>query len=131
MFFDVIFNCTDFSGRARRKEYWIYTLWTLLVGVPLFIVDVNLDLYNRDFGFGPISGIWFLLLFLPTTAVTIRRLHDSDRSGWLFLVSLVPIAGPLIMLGFMCTPGTVGENKYGEDPLIEGDGDAGKSVQTR
>lgn len=119
IFVDVIAKYTEFSGRARRKEYWIYSMWTLLIGVPLFILDIYLDLYNQEFGMGLLSGIWFLLLFLPTTAVTVRRLHDSDKSGWIFLVSLIPIAGPFIVLGFMCKPGTVGDNRFGADPLVD------------
>ena len=76
-----------FSGRARRKEYWMFLLLNMAVTGALFVVDVMMGLDNGAAGFGVLSGIYSLAVFLPSLAVTIRRLHDSGRSGWLMLLA--------------------------------------------
>jgi uncharacterized membrane protein YhaH (DUF805 family) len=109
-------NYVGFSGRAARSEYWY---WVLFV-VPLFIVAWLIDMTVFGFnttGVNPISVIATLATFLPGLAVSIRRLHDIDRSGWWVLLALVPIVGGIVLLVWACMRGTVGPNRFGPDPL--------------
>jgi uncharacterized membrane protein YhaH (DUF805 family) len=113
----------EFSGRSRRKEYWMFALFNAIVNGVLLAIGFwgaservfsstdELTLY-----FGCTLGLYGLAAFIPGLAVTIRRLHDTDRSGWTILFSLIPIVGPLILLYFYVTEGTNGPNRFGEDP---------------
>ncbi len=106
-------NYLTFSGRASRSEFWWWTLFYILVIVFLVLVAGGT-------GFGLALLIIFLLgTFLPNLAVTIRRLHDANNSGWLYLISLVPYVGGLILLVLCALKGTEGPNNYGPDPLAE------------
>lgn len=102
-------NYATFSGRARRPEYWYFVLFTTLVSIGLSIIDTTL------FGLrvSPLSSIFSLGVFLPGLAVLVRRLHDTDRSGWLALLGLVPLVGWIVLIVFCCQPGTKGRNQYG------------------
>ena len=112
-YFDVLKKYAVFTGRARRKEYWIFFLCNVVVGVVLSILD-------RVLGTGKLlNSLYSLAVFLPGLGVAVRRLHDTNRSGWWFLFVLVPLVGPIILLVWLCLPGTAGSNQYGEDPLAE------------
>ncbi len=102
-----------FSGRARRKEYWMYTLIYILIAVVLGFLDEMLG------GAGVLGLLLALGLFVPSLAVTVRRLHDTERSGWWVLIVFVPIVGAIVLVVFMCLAGTPGSNPYGPDPLGE------------
>ncbi len=107
-----------FTGRARRKEFWLYTLVIMIVSVILSIIDGALGLADSVApGLGLISLIFTLLVFIPGLAISIRRLHDTDRSGWWVLLAFIPIIGSLVLLFFLVTKGTEGENRFGADPL--------------
>lgn len=109
-----------FGGRARRKEYWWFAVFTMLIAIPLAIGDVlilGFDNYAA-YGGGPLLGLMGLALFLPSLGVSIRRLHDHDRSGWWLLVALLPIVGALVLLFWYCSRGTIGVNRYGPDSVI-------------
>ncbi|UWQ04265.1 DUF805 domain-containing protein [Aliiroseovarius crassostreae] len=108
-----------FEGRAARSEYWWFTLFNVAGQIFLGIVDVTVLGMTE---ITPLSSLFALALFLPGISVTVRRLHDKDRSGWWFWIVLVPIIGWLLMLYWMVTPGTEGPNRFGNDPL-GGDGD--------
>jgi uncharacterized membrane protein YhaH (DUF805 family) len=99
----------DFSGRAQRSEYWFWVLFlficSLALGILFALVAVDL------------RPILILATFLPGLAVSVRRLHDIDRSGWWMLLSFIPLIGPIIILIWMCTKGTLGDNRFGPDPL--------------
>ena len=108
----------DFNGRARRSEYWYFVLFSLLVNLALYILTFVLGAMNETLaviGFGLIC-IYALAVIIPTLAVGVRRLHDTDKTGWLYLLILIPIIGPIILLVFFVTEGTRGTNKYGADP---------------
>jgi uncharacterized membrane protein YhaH (DUF805 family) len=106
----------QFSGRSRRKEYWMFVLLQIVVIVGLSIIETILDLSGTVLGlYGPLTMLAILALFIPGIAVSIRRLHDTDRSGWWILLGLVPLVG-LVLIVFMVLEGTRGPNQYGEDP---------------
>lgn len=112
-------NYATFTGRARRSEYWWWVLFQLLAVVVPTIFSVG-ESVNGQFGLW--SGVQILVslgLILPTLAVTIRRLHDTNRSGWWLFISLVPIIGSIALLVFYCLKGTEGPNKYGGGPTTE------------
>lgn len=114
-FLAVVRKYAVFSGRARRKEYWMFALIYLLIAIVLAMLDGLLG------GAGVLSAILAIGLFLPSLGVTVRRLHDTDRSGWWVLVGFIPFVGWIVILVFMCLAGTPGSNQYGEDPLQAGE----------
>lgn len=105
----------DFSGRARRKEYWMFSLfYTLCIIATLVLDGILVSLTNSSM---PIITILFVLaMTIPSLSVMVRRLHDTDRSGWWFLVTLVPLVGGFIFLFFLCVDGTLGSNRFGSNP---------------
>lgn len=107
----------DFTGRSRRKEYWSFFLLCLVGAVVLSLVDGILGMGGMIGGvYGPLTTLFLLALLVPSIAVGIRRLHDTDRSGWWILIALVPFVGGLILLVFYVLEGTRGPNQYGPDP---------------
>lgn len=120
----------DFSGRSRRLEYWLFTLFYILTIVALIILAVALDSTWRsggEMGTGSVAVLILLAVFvlgsiIPSIAVSVRRFHDQDKSGWMYLLSFIPYIGGIILLVFMCIEGTRGDNSYGPDP--KGDFDA-------
>ncbi|MEN6429681.1 MAG: DUF805 domain-containing protein [Coriobacteriales bacterium] len=101
-----------FTGRARRKEYWMFFLFNMLASYILVFVDNALGLTNSQ-GNGPLSGIYSLAVLLPSLAVAVRRMHDTDHSGWWILV-------PIVNLVFAVMDGTPGPNRFGADPKATG-----------
>lgn len=98
-----------FSGRARRKEYWYFVLFNIIISIAVSIIGSILGTTLLD-------KLYALAILLPGLAVSVRRLHDIDRSGWWLLLIFIPIAGPIILLVFAVTNGTQGANQYGPDP---------------
>ena len=120
----------DFSGRSRRKEYWLFALLQFLIYLAVVVVTVLFAIVASARGSGSdevagvmviigmiLFGIVGLALFIPSLAVTVRRLHDQDFTGWLILIQFVPF-GPLVLLVMMCLEGTRGPNRFGEDPTL-------------
>ncbi len=115
----------DFSGRSRRQEFWMFQLFIFLVyivfAVLAAIVGGGLGDSSGGGVIGGILGILFLLfalgIMIPTLALTVRRLHDLDKSGWMILIGLIPLIGSILLLVWYCTQGTSGPNRFGEDPL--------------
>jgi uncharacterized membrane protein YhaH (DUF805 family) len=105
-----------FEGRARRKEYWFFILFNILIGIGLAIIDNMTGTLNPETGTGLLSGIYSLAVLIPTIAVAIRRLHDTDRSGWWLLLAFVPLIGGLVLLVFFVLDGTPGSNRFGPSP---------------
>ena len=100
----------EFPGRARRQEYWMFTLINLLISIALFIVGL------RSGALAVVSGLYALAAFIPGLAVGVRRLHDTGRSGWMMLLSLIPIVGGIVLLVFLCQDSAPGDNRYGSNP---------------
>jgi uncharacterized membrane protein YhaH (DUF805 family) len=107
-------NYVNFSGRAARSEYWYWQLFFCLVGIASALID--LALFPR-LDISPINTLAELAMLLPTLAVSVRRLHDLDRTGWWLLLVLIPLIGAIWLLVWFCTRGTVGPNRFGPDPL--------------
>lgn len=108
----------NFSGRARRSEYWYFALYSILAAVAAQIVDRFVDPPAGDMPYA--VGIVYLVVvlanFLPSLAVMVRRLHDTNRSGWWFLIVLVPLLGAILLIVWFCTKGTEGDNRFGPNP---------------
>lgn len=102
-----------FSGRARRKEYWMFILFYLIFGIIVSIVDGFLA---SVIGFPLLSSLYSLAMILPALAVLVRRLHDIGKSGWWVFISLIPVVGSIWLLVLVCLEGSRGPNEYGEDP---------------
>ena len=104
-----------FSGRARRKEYWFFTLFNAIIYFVLIFIGGMAGIASES-GTGVLSVIYLLAVLIPALAVTVRRLHDTNRSGWWILISLVPLIGGIVLLVFMVQDSQPGENKYGSNP---------------
>lgn len=112
----VLKNYFNFSGRARRKEYWMFFLFNMLFIILAMILDNLLGLTIEPAMYGWIYVIYALAVLFPSWAVVVRRLHDIGKSGWWILIGLIPIVGGIILLVWFCTEGDAGENEYGLDP---------------
>jgi len=99
-----------FSGRARRKEYWFFSLFNMIIGIVLGFVEVLVG------GPGIVGMLYGLAVLIPALAVSVRRLHDTDRSGWWLLILLIPVVGAIVLLIFMVLDSSPGENQYGANP---------------
>lgn len=114
-YLSVIRNYLGFSGRARRKEYWMFILVNFVLSAVLGILDSMLGL--KIFGDKALlTTVYGIVIFLPWWAVQFRRLHDTDRSAWWLLLLVIPVIGWLVILAFNCQAGTVGNNRYGPSP---------------
>jgi uncharacterized membrane protein YhaH (DUF805 family) len=112
----------DFSGRSRRKEYWMFTLLNIIVGFVLGLIGGILGGSSEGGSVigSAIIGLYVLAVIIPSIAVTVRRFHDQDKSGWFVLLAFIPFIGSLILLVFMCLEGTRGPNRFGDDPKAGG-----------
>jgi len=113
----VLKEYANFSGRAGRKEFWLFTLFNAIFAIVAMILDNLLGLAIRDVGYGPIYILYILATLIPGLAVSVRRLHDIGKSGWYLLMGLIPCIGGIILLVFYATAGDPGENEYGPDPI--------------
>ena len=112
----VLKNYVGFSGRARRQEYWFFVLFNFIITLALIFLDVLVGSLNPQTGMGVLSGLYSLAVFIPTFAVTVRRLHDTSRTGWWLLIAFIPLIGAIVLLVFMFLDSTSGTNEYGPDP---------------
>jgi uncharacterized membrane protein YhaH (DUF805 family) len=110
----VLGNYTNFSGRARRSEYWWFTLTSVIVSVVLNIVGSVSDGMNAVAGL--VLVVYSLGTLIPSLAVAVRRLHDTGRSGWMLLLALIPLVGAIILIVFAVSDSAKGSNKYGASP---------------
>lgn len=111
-YLNVLKNYTGFQGRARRLEYWMFMLFN-------FIASVIMDIIDRIVHITPfLAVIYALVVFLPSLAVTVRRLHDIGKSGWWVLIGIIPFIGEIILIVFACLDSQPFENQYGPNPKI-------------
>ena len=112
----VINSYSDFNGRARRKEYWMFTLWNIIFALLASLLDYSFGIVYPLVGYGPLYIAYALFVLVPGFAVAVRRLHDTGKSGWIYLVAFIPIAGWIWLLILLIKEGDQGNNAYGEDP---------------
>ena len=117
----VLKNYAVFTGRARRKEFWMFTLINLLITMGASALDMALNLNMVTGEFGVVQLLYTLFILVPSLAVTVRRLHDVGKSGWFYFIILIPLGGAIWLFVLFCTDSDNGPNKYGENPKqIEG-----------
>ena len=130
-----------FTGRARPREYWMFVLFLILCLVALSFVEAALGLGETQrwaaqpmpggWGWGggvrhnggPLIKLFMLATLIPGLAVGVRRLHDTDRSGWWLLIGLIPLIGAIVLFVFLVSGGTRGPNRFGPDPIEVGEGE--------
>jgi uncharacterized membrane protein YhaH (DUF805 family) len=113
----VLRQYVDFTGRARRTEYWMFLLVTLIVQIVLAVLDSLLGLAFMP-GSGVLTTLYVLAVLLPSLGVSVRRLHDTGRSGLWVLIGLVPFLGAIVLIVFAALEGDRGPNAYGPDPKM-------------
>jgi uncharacterized membrane protein YhaH (DUF805 family) len=118
-YLEVLKKYAEFNGRARRKEYWFFFLISTVISIILAVIDSFTGIISEEAGLGLLSGIYALAVLIPGLSVTVRRLHDTDRSGWWILIGLIPIIGGIALLIFMVLDSTPGGNQYGPNPKVE------------
>jgi len=118
-YIEVLKKYAVFNGRARRKEYWYFLLFNIIVSVVLAFIDVSSGTFSMEMGIGLLGGLYSLFVLIPGIAVTVRRLHDSDKSGWWFLIAFIPLLGVIVLIVLMVLDGTPGHNQYGPNPKEE------------
>jgi len=111
----VINSYSDFSGRSRRKEYWMFFLINSIFSIIGFYLD-NILGTAWAIGYGPIYVGYGLAVLIPSLAVAIRRLHDVGKSGWYYLLVLLPIIGPIWLIVLFASEGEQGDNRFGSNP---------------
>ncbi|HEX6224364.1 MAG TPA: DUF805 domain-containing protein [Chryseolinea sp.] len=110
----VLKKYADFNGRARRKEYWMFFLFQVIFSCAAVIIDSLLGFNSA--GGGALYLLYVLATLVPALAVGVRRLHDIGKSGWMILISLIPIIGSIWLIVLFATEGEPGTNQYGPDP---------------
>jgi len=106
----------EFSGRSSRSEFWLYTLVYVIIYLVAAVIDAFVFGMNVMQHIGIVTGIVALVHFIPSLAVSIRRLHDTDRSGWWLLIVFVPLIGAIWLVVLYCFSGTPGTNRFGSEP---------------
>ncbi len=106
----------QFSGRSNRSEYWYFVLFHIIFAIVALILDTMIGSSFAGSPYGFVYLLYILAAFLPGLAVSVRRLHDTNKSGWWILIALIPLIGSIWLIVYMATEGTKGENKYGPDP---------------
>jgi uncharacterized membrane protein YhaH (DUF805 family) len=108
-----------FDGRARRKEFWYFVLVNALIGYLILRFELSTGNIYPETGFGLLTIIFSLVIFLPSLTVSVRRLHDTGHSGWWILIGPVPIIGALVLIVFYIRDSDPSQNDYGLNPKTE------------
>lgn len=109
-YLEVLKKYAVFQGRARRKEYWMFVLFNLIIALVLRLIEALVG------GPGLLANLYSLAVLIPGLAVAFRRLHDTNRNGWWVLIGLVPLVGVIILIVFMAQDSQPGDNQYGPNP---------------
>ena len=100
-------NYANFTGRARRKEFWFFTLVYMIITTITIVLDLALKTY------GVITGVFILAMIVPSISVAVRRLHDINKSGWYYLIQMIPLVGPILVLIWFATETKQESNQWG------------------
>jgi uncharacterized membrane protein YhaH (DUF805 family) len=119
-FLSVLRHYATFRGRARRREYWTYLAIYVPIYGALLLVDLLTGTFDMETQMGTLTGLYVLATVIPGTAVAVRRLHDTNRSGWWLVISLIPLLGAIVLLYFLIQEGDAGDNAFGADPKAAG-----------
>ena len=114
-YIQVLSKYAVFNGRSRRKEYWYFFLFNLIIAIVLGFIEGLLGIAS-DMNMSILGNIYSLLVLIPGLAVCVRRLHDTGRSGLWILIGLVPLVGAIVLLVFMVQDSDSGSNQYGDNP---------------
>ena len=122
-YLDILTNkYADFNGRARRKEYWMWTLYYTIVLLFAMVLDnvlgLNFELFGQDLGYGWLYVTIGITHLIPGLGIVVRRLHDVGKSGWFYLIILIPLIGFIWILVLFCTDGVKEDNKWGANPKL-------------
>jgi len=115
-YLQVLKKYAEFNGRARRKEYWMFALFNIIFLIVAMIIDNVAGTTIGGLPYGLFYFVYVLAVFIPGLAVSVRRLHDVGKSGWFYLIILIPIVGAIWLLVLFCTDGVIGQNEYGTNP---------------
>lgn len=115
-YLEVMKKYAVFNGRARRKEYWMFALFSSVILVVLTVIDNSTGTFDPEVGLGLLGGLYTLAVLIPGIAVSVRRLHDTNRSGWWVPIVLIPLVGAIVLLVFTVQDSQSGENQYGPNP---------------
>jgi uncharacterized membrane protein YhaH (DUF805 family) len=114
-YLEVLKKYARFDGRAALKEYWYFNLFSFIIIIVLSVIDLVTGTFNVNVGLGLLGGIYTLAVLIPGIAVSVRRLHDTDRSGWWILINGIPLIGVIVFLVFTAQAGMPGDNQYGSN----------------
>ena len=109
-YISVLQNYATFTGRARRAEYWMFTLVNIIIAVILSALVAIADVLSI------LYVLYSLAVFVPSIAVGVRRLHDIGKSGWFILLGFIPLVGAIILIIMFCMDSQPGDNEYGANP---------------
>jgi uncharacterized membrane protein YhaH (DUF805 family) len=117
----VLSNYANFTGRARRSEFWFFVLFNIIFGIAAMIIDSVLGTtieigFGMALPYGYVYILYTLVVLIPGLAVAVRRLHDIGKSGWMYLIVLIPIVGGIWLLILFCQDSQAGANKWGQNP---------------
>ena len=115
-YIEVLKKYAVFGGRARRKEYWYFFLFSMIISIVLTIIDGVTGSLSTEAGMGILSGIYTLGVLIPSIAVGGRRLHDTNRSVWWLLIPLIPLIGAIVLIVFLASDSNPEKNQYGANP---------------
>ena len=122
-YLDILTNkYADFKGRARRKEYWMWTLYYTIILLFAMVLDnalgLNFELLGQNLGYGWLYVTIGITHLIPGLGIVVRRLHDVGKSGWFYLIILIPLIGFIWILVLFCTEGDKEDNKWGSNPKL-------------
>jgi uncharacterized membrane protein YhaH (DUF805 family) len=114
-YMDAMRRYVDFSGRASRSQFWLFVLFYVIIIIIAVVIDI-LVFNSLEGGIGVLQLLVVLIHLIPSIAISVRRLHDTDRSGWWIFISLVPLIGSIWLIVLYCLDGTQGNNRFGPRP---------------
>jgi uncharacterized membrane protein YhaH (DUF805 family) len=117
-YFQTLSKYAVFAGRARRREYWMFELWHSIILVALIVIDVRLNASGHKER-AVLTGLYLLGTALPALAGFVRRLHDTNHSGWWFFIGMIPLVGQLVLLSLLIKDSDPGPNRFGPSPKAE------------